>query len=85
MRGSGMVTPVKKRPRATRSEQDKASNTALAKIRVGADWGFAHAKNWGVLSGRYRGDLENIDPVIQAVTGLQVIKERFSGRRIIFH
>lgn len=83
--GSGMITPVKKKPGATRSQDDKDFNTALAKIRVGAEWGFAHAKNWRVLSGRYRGDLENIDCVIQAVTGLQIINERFSGRRLTFH
>jgi hypothetical protein len=58
--------------------------------RVGEDprrrgVGFAHAKNWGVLSGRYRGDLENIDSVIQAVTGLQILNERSSGRRLAFH
>jgi hypothetical protein len=83
--GSGMITPVRKRPATGRSEHDKDFNTGLAKIRVGAEWGFAHAKNWRILASRYRGDLQNIDSVIQAVTGLQIINERFSSRRLTFH
>lgn len=82
--GCGLVSPIKKRPGIDRLEHDIAFNTGLAKVRVSAEWGFAHAKNWRILAGRYRGDLCRIDSVVQAVTGLQILNERFSGRRLTF-
>lgn len=82
--GCGLVSPIKKRAGIDRSEHDIEFNTGLAKVRVGAEWGFAHLKNWRILASRYRGDLCRIDPVVQAVTGLQILNERFSERRLTF-
>ncbi|MGH3998627.1 MAG: transposase family protein, partial [Pseudonocardiaceae bacterium] len=73
-----------KKPGAPRAESDIEFNTALAKIRVGAEWGIGHIKNWRILTSRYRGNLSRIDTVIQAVTGLQIINEHLSGRRLTF-
>jgi hypothetical protein len=82
--GCGLVSPIKKRPGVDRLEHDTEFNAGLAKIRAGVEWGFAHLKNWRILAGRYRGDLHRIDSVIQAVTGLQILNERFSARRLAF-
>ncbi|HEX6073720.1 MAG TPA: transposase family protein, partial [Micromonosporaceae bacterium] len=82
--GCGLVSPIKKKPGVDRSEHDIEFNTGVAKIRVGVEWGFSHLKNWRILASRYRGDLSRIDSVIQAVTGLQILNEQFSDRRLIF-
>lgn len=82
--GCELVTPIKKKPGVPRAESDTEFNTAIAKTRVGAEWGFAHLKNWRILASRYRSDLSRIDTVIQAVTGLQIINEHCSDRRLTF-
>lgn len=82
--GSSLISPIKKQPGIDRLEHDIEFNTGLARIRVGAEWGFAHLKNWRIIASRYRGDLRRIDAVIQAVTGLQILNERFSVRRLTF-
>jgi hypothetical protein len=40
-------------------------------MRVGAEWGVGHAKNWRVLSARYRSDLERLDIDLQTAIRLQ--------------
>jgi DDE superfamily endonuclease len=82
--GCELVTPIKKKPGVPRAESDTEFNTALSKIRVGAEWGIGHTKNWRILASRYRSSLSRIDTIIQAVTGLQIINERLSGRKLTF-
>ncbi|MGH3886003.1 MAG: transposase family protein, partial [Pseudonocardiaceae bacterium] len=76
--GCELITPIKKKPGVARAESDIEFNTALAKIRVGAEWGIGHIKNWRILASRYRSDLSRIDTVIQAVTRL--FQDLISGR-----
>lgn len=82
--GCDLIVPIKKKPGLARADSDIEFNTNLAKLRVGAEWAIAHVKNWRILASRYRGDLSRIDPVVQAVAGLQVLNERFSTRRLSF-
>jgi len=77
-------TPIKKRPGIDLTDNQKEYNTTFARIRVGVEWGVGHAKNWRILSTRYRSDLERIDTDIQAAIGLQKLNEEFSGRRLTF-
>ncbi len=82
--GCNLIAPLKKKPGVDRANSDIEFNTDLAKIRVGAEWGIAQVKNWRILASRYRGELSRIDTVVQAVAGLQIINERFTGRRLSF-
>ena len=79
-----ILTPIKKKPRIDLTEQQKTFNTTYARIRVGAEWGVGHAKNWRILSTRYRSDLERLDADIQAAIGLQKLNEELSGRKLTF-
>jgi DDE superfamily endonuclease/Helix-turn-helix of DDE superfamily endonuclease len=77
-------TPIKRRPGIDLTDNQKEYNTTFARIRVGVEWGVGHAKNWRILTTRYRSDLERIDTDIQAAIGLQKLNEEFSGRRLTF-
>lgn len=77
-------TPVKKRPNIDLRDVERDLNRAFARIRVGAEWGVGHLKNWRILSTRYRADLSRIDTDIQAAVGLQKLNEQFSGRRLTY-
>lgn len=79
-----VLTPIKKKPRIDLTAEQKAFNTTYARIRVGAEWGVGHAKNWRILSTRYRSDLERLDTDLQAAIGLQKLNEEFSDRRLTF-
>jgi hypothetical protein len=77
-------TPIKRKPGIPLLEWQAEFNTRLAKIRVGAEWGIGHAKNWRILTSRYRSDLNRIDADIQTAVGLQKINELVSDRRLTF-
>jgi DDE superfamily endonuclease/Helix-turn-helix of DDE superfamily endonuclease len=77
-------TPFKKKQGVPLVDWQVNLNTQFATIRVAAEWGIAHAKNWRILSGRYRSDLSRIDLDIQAAAGLQKINELFADRRLSF-
>jgi hypothetical protein len=77
-------TPIKRKPGIPLVDWQQQFNTQLAKIRVGAEWGIGHMKNWRILTSRYRSDLSRIDADIQAAVGLQKINELLSGRRLTF-
>jgi hypothetical protein len=77
-------TPIKRKPGTPLLDWQVEFNTRLAKIRVAAEWGIGHAKNWRILSTCYRSDLTRIDTDIQAAVGLQKINELVSDRRLTF-
>jgi DDE superfamily endonuclease len=77
-------TPIKKKPEIPLLDWQTEFNTQLAKIRVAAEWGIGHAKNWRILTSRYRGDLSRINADIQATVGLQKLNELVSDRRLTF-
>ena len=77
-------TPIKKRPNMDLRDLERHLNRGLAKIRVGAEWGVGHLKNWRILTTRYRSDLSRIDTDIQAAVGLQRLNERTSGHRLTY-
>lgn len=79
-----VLTPIKKKPGVDLTTEQETFNTTYTRIRVGAEWGVGHAKNWRILSTRYRSDLERIDTDLQAAIGLQKLNEEFSGRRLTF-
>jgi hypothetical protein len=79
-----VLTPIKKKPRIDLTVKQKSFNTTYARIRVGAEWGVGHAKNWRILSTRYRSDLDRIDTDLQAVIGLQKLNEELSDRKLTF-
>jgi len=81
---SDVNTPIKRKPGIPLVEWQAHFNTQLAKIRVAAEWGIGHAKNWRILTSRYRSDLTRIDADIQAVVGLQKLNEQASDRRLKF-
>lgn len=81
---AAVLTPIKKKPGIDLTAGQRAFNTTYARIRVGAEWGVGHAKNWRILSTRYRSDLERLDTDLQAVIGLQKLNEEFSNRRLTF-
>ncbi len=81
--GVDAVTPIKKRPGGKLADAEKKFNTALASVRVGAEWVIAHVKNWRIMTSRYRGDVnERLDNVILTTAGLQALNERFSDRKL---
>ena len=77
-------TPNKKKRGIELTDNQKEFNTAFARIRVAVEWGVGHAKNWRILTTRYRSDLERIDMDIQAAIGLQKLNEKYSGRKLTF-
>jgi hypothetical protein len=77
-------TPIKKKPKIDLTDDQKEFNTTFARIRVAAEWGIAHAKNWRILTTRYRSDLQRIDTDIQATVGLQKLNEEHAQRRLTF-
>lgn len=74
--------PIKKKPLINLTDEQRDFNTRLAKIRVGAEWGVAHLKNWRILCTRYRSDLHRIDTDTTAVAGLQKLNEAHSDRKL---
>lgn len=79
-----VLTPIKRKSKIDLTVKQKSFNTIYARIRVGAEWGVGHAKNWRILSTRYRSDLDRIDTDLQAVIGLQKLNEELSGRKLTF-
>jgi hypothetical protein len=63
-----VLTPIKKKPGIDLTPEQKTFNTTHARIRVTVKWGVCHAKNWRILSTRYRSDLERLDTDLQAGT-----------------
>lgn len=83
--GTGLVTPVKKKPGRELTEEAKQLNAAVASVRVGAEHAIAHIKNWRIMASRYRGCLdERFDNVVLAVVGLQALNDRLSDRKLSF-
>jgi hypothetical protein len=81
--GVDAVTPIKKGPGGKLADAEKKFNTALASVRVGAEWVIAHVKNWRIMTSRYRRDVnERLDNVILTTAGLQALNERFSDRKL---
>jgi hypothetical protein len=79
-----VATPTKKKPGIEFTDIERRLNTGFAKIRVPVEWGVGHAKNWRILTTRYRSDLSRIDTDIQAAIGLQKLNEQFADRRLSF-
>lgn len=79
-----VYTPIKKRQKVGLRDLERHLNRGLAQIRVGAEWGVGHLKNWRILSTRYRSDLSRIDTDIQAAVGLQRLNERTSEHRLTY-
>ncbi len=79
-----MHTPIKKRLNADLSDVERDLNRSLARIRVGAEWGVGHLKNWRILATCYRSDLSRIDTDIHAVVGLQKLNEQLADRRLTY-
>ncbi|TFE23638.1 hypothetical protein E0F15_22980 [Frankia sp. B2] len=77
-------TPRKKKPGTSLTGWQKQLNAELASVRVAAEWGVAHAKNWRILTSHYRSDLGRIDADIQTAVGLQKINEQQSERILSF-
>jgi hypothetical protein len=77
-------TPLKKKPGTPLAGWQTQLNTEFATVRVAAEWGVAHTKNWRILTTRYRSDLGRIDADIQAAVGLQKINELYSERILRF-
>ncbi|MEX5712531.1 transposase family protein, partial [Parafrankia sp. FMc6] len=61
-------TPIKKKPGTPLEDWQRQLNTQFAKVRVAVEWGVGHAKNWRILTSRYRSDLSRIDADIQAAS-----------------
>jgi hypothetical protein len=79
-----MHTPIKKRPNVDLRDVARDLNRSFARIRVGAEWGVGHLKNWRILSTRYRADPSRIDTDIQAIVSLQKLNERFTDRQLTY-
>lgn len=77
-------TPRKKKPGTSLTGWQKQLNAEFASVRVAAEWGVAHAKNWRILTSHYRSDLGRIDADIQTAVGLQKINEQQSERILSF-
>nr|WP_326828409.1 transposase family protein [Parafrankia elaeagni] len=77
-------TPLKKKPGTPLPGWQKQLNTAFASVRVAAEWGVAHTKNWRILTTRHRSELGRIDADVQAAVGLQKINEQQSERILSF-
>jgi alpha-L-fucosidase len=74
--GSDMTTLNKKQPGQDRTVSDLKHNTAIAVIRVAAEWANAHLENWRILATRYRDSLTRFDRTITAIAGLTMLNER---------
>jgi hypothetical protein len=83
--GTGLVTPIKKKPGQELTDEQKRFNASVASVRVGAEHAIAHLKNWRITASRYRGHLDDrFDNVILAVVGLQALNDRLSDRKLSF-
>jgi hypothetical protein len=72
--GLGLTTGTRKPAGAELSEDRKQANRALNQYRARAEHIIAHLKNWKILSHRYRGPLDKITEVIQAVVALHFFR-----------
>lgn len=79
-----MLTPVKTPAGGELPDDVRQSNRSITKVRVGAERGVAHLKNWWILSTGYRSDLRRFDTEAQVVVGLQQLNEQCSTRRLSF-
>lgn len=77
-------TPLKKRFHVDLHDVERGLNRSLARIRVGAEWGVGHLKNWRIAATRYRSDLSRIDTDIHATIGLQRLNEQHADRRLSY-
>jgi hypothetical protein len=80
-----VLTPIKKKPGTDLTAEQREFNTVYARLRVPVEWGVGHAKNWRILSTRYRSDLERLDTDLQAAIGLQKLNEELTERRLTFN
>jgi DDE superfamily endonuclease/Helix-turn-helix of DDE superfamily endonuclease len=80
--GDHVAIPIKKKSGIDLTEHQRDFNTHFAKLRVGAEWGIAHLKNWRITSTRYRSELDRLNTDIAAVVGLQKLNETHTERRL---
>jgi hypothetical protein len=80
--GTTGTVPSKKPAGRDLTADEKAFNKRVRKMRTANEWGIGHAKNWRILTTRYRSDLTRIDTDIQATIGLQKLNEQFSGIKL---
>ena len=68
--GAGIHTPIRKPTSRDLTETEKATNTAIHKIRWIVERGVAHIKNWKIFNYDYRRPLKAFSDTISAVIGL---------------
>ncbi len=83
--GTGLVTPIKKKPGRELSDAERQFNTGVSSVRVGVEHAIAHVKNWRIMASRYRGEFTfRFDNVVLAAAGLQALNDRLSERKLSF-
>lgn len=83
--GTGLVTPIKKKPNVDLVDSQQQFNASVASVRVGVEHAIAHIKNWRIMASRYRGELtDRFDNVVLATAGLQAINDRLATRKLSF-
>src|SRR5262249_7936474 len=83
--GTGLITPIKRKPGQKLTENQEQFNAGVSSVRVGVEHAIAHIKNWRIMASRSRGHLTNrSDNAALAVGGLQALNDRLSDRRLEF-
>lgn len=69
--GLGMLTPTRKPPLGSLTDQQKVNNKAINKTRSVVEHAIAHLKTWRILHTDYRRPYDTFPTTITAVLGLQ--------------
>ena len=72
--GCGIITPDRKPPGGELSDQQKAYNTSVNRIRAAVERAIAHLKNWKILKTGYHRIMHDFPDVLRTVTMLEIYR-----------
>jgi hypothetical protein len=72
--GIGMITPAKKPPGGELTDQQKAYNYSVNRLRAAVERAIAHLKNWQILKTGYHRIMTGFPDLLRTVTGLEIFR-----------
>lgn len=72
--GCGIITPDRKPPGGELSDDQKAYNRSVNRIRAAVERAIAHLKNWKILKTGYHRIMHNFPNVLRTVTMLEIYR-----------
>ena len=72
--GTGPITPAKKPPGGELTDQQKAYNYSVNRLRAAVERAIAHLKNWKVLKTGYHRIMTDFPDLLRTVTALEIFR-----------